>query len=182
MFKKAMGYVPWVIVLIAVLSALWAWNRPQPQPQQEAAPMPKPKIVYRIPVGYVPVAQCRVRAYDKEKAAEITHQPEQIAKDENKQITAIGEVEPYRGTTQVTAIFDTQKGNTELYQRRLPIPLLGFDNTKHVGVIIGNGWAADAGWSFARVGNAYIGVAGAFASSAGQNVGVVGVSLRYEFF
>ncbi len=175
-------YVPWAIALLMLLSALWGWFRPAPPTaQHEAAPMPAPSYTYRIPQGYISLEECRIKAYDKAKASEKTKQPDAIAKDDTKQITAIGEVAPYRGTTEVTAVFDMKSGGTELYQRRKPLPFAEFLNEKEIGALYGTGFAAWGTWTFARVGafHATAGIAGVF--KGGESLGVVGAGVAYRW-
>ncbi len=179
MFKKIAAYIPWAIAAIALISALWAWYHPKPsnqgQPQFIEVPVPKPYAVISKQTVTVEVIKVITKTEIKEKW------PDWFTGDPNQQLTAIGLIEPYRGKTECASIINLGTGESRIVAKQLPVPFFGFDNTKHIGAIIGNGFAVDAGWSFARVGNSYFGIAGAFASAAGQSVSVAGVSMRYEF-
>lgn len=164
-------------LIIAVIAAVWGWLRPLPQVSTEAAVLPTPKIVERIPKGYISMAACQVLVYDKKKAAEVTRLPEAVAKDEAKQITAVGNVPPWRGDTQVTAIFDTGDGSTALYQRRLRPPFFAFTSDKELGVRYGTGIEVYGRWTFLCVGSFYLAAYG----EAGDERGFAGADISYRW-
>ena len=180
MFKKIISGIPWAIAAIALLSALWGWYHPTIRnvpgdTQYIEVPVPKP---YKV-ISKQTVTVETIRVITK---TEITEKwPDWFTGDPNQQLTAIGVVGPYRGKTQVASVINLGNGESRIVAKRLPIPLLGLDNTMHIGLTIGHGLALDGGWSFFRLGNGYISASGVVASSQGQTVTVVGARFKYEW-
>ena len=155
---KPITYALAFIALLAVGSALYSWYNPQVIVTREY-------VDVKVPVPYKVVSTV-TRTIEKivylTKTEVVTKEvwPDWFTKDDNKQVTAIGDVPAYKGTTRVASIIDTSTGKSSLVQNRLPMSLFGFENEKRIGVRYG---FTDKGtdflfygdWTFFRVGSMY---------------------------
>ncbi len=166
------------LVLLALVSAVYGYYHPIERnipgdPQYKEVPVPVP---YKV-ISKVTVTVPGITVYAKPEIKEVW--PDWFTGDPNQQLTAIGIVQPYRGQTECASVINVMTGESNIFTKRLPMPLFGFDNTKRIGVVLGYGMLIQGEWSFARVGNIYISANGAFAESAGKSVGVAGLGGTY---
>ena len=148
-----------VITVLAIASALWSWYNPPTHIVKEYVEVKTP-VPYRV-VSKVTVTVEKIVVLEKKVVLTKEVWPDWFAKDDNKQLTAIGDVTAYRGTTRVASIIDTKTGQSELVQNRLPLPLFSFENEKRIGMRYGIGSDGTelnfyADWTFFRIGNVYI--------------------------
>jgi hypothetical protein len=157
--KKLIPYTLYLIFIIAVGSAVWSWYNPKiiSTPEYIKVNVPVP---YKV-ISKVTVTVTKVVVMEKQVVVTKEVWPDWFTKDENKQLTAIGDVPPYKGVTRIASIIDTKSGETQLVQNRLPMSLFSFENEKRIGVRYGKtdkgtdlNFYAD--WTFFRVGNIYV--------------------------
>ena len=155
---KPITYILAFVALLAIGSALYSWYNPNVVVTREYVEIEVPKP-YAV-VSTVTKTIKQIVYLDKIKVVEVEKWPDWFTKDDNKQITAVGDVPAYKGTTRVASIIDTSTGKSSLVQNRLPMSLFGFENEKRVGVRYG---FTDKGtdflfygdWTFFRVGSLY---------------------------
>ena len=158
-----------IVAVLAVTSAVVTWYREQNPPAGSKAQyvsVPEIKTVTKIKRVTVPVE--KVVTIEKAAAVEKLQLPDEVAKDENKQVITTGEVAPYEGKTNVVAVLDTKTGESKLIAKQQPLPLFAFENKREVGFRYGFGSASKTNmevdiygrWDFLRVGNVHIGVYG----------------------
>jgi hypothetical protein len=148
-----------LIATLAVGSALWSWYNPKVEVIKEY-------VNVKVPVPYKVISKVTVtveKVVVLEKKVVVTKEvwPDWFTKDETKQLTAIGDVPAYKGTTRVASIIDVKTGESQLVQNRLPLPMFSFENEKRIGFRYGS---TDKGievnfygdWTFFRIGNMYI--------------------------
>jgi hypothetical protein len=165
--KRAVKYLPWLIALIALASALYAWYHPKPSQQGQTefveVPVPKPYKVISKQTVTVEVIKVITKTEIKEKW------PDWFKSDENQQLTAIGIVEPYKGKTECASVISLQTGESRIVTKQLPMPLFGFMNEKELGFRYGTEVDVFGRWTFLRVGSIYLaGYAQAGSSSMAQ--------------
>jgi len=159
---KKLSYITYALVIIsglAVMSALWSWYNPPTQIIKEYVEVKVP-VPYRI-VSTVTKTIKQIVYLEKTQVVTVEKWPDWFTQDANKQITAIGDVPTYKGTTRVASVIDLSTGKSNLVQNRLPMSLFGFENDKRIGIRYGS---TDKGtelnfygdWTFFRVGSFYI--------------------------
>ena len=130
-------------------------------PIKKAAPLPKEEI----PVEKVVVLK-------KDAAVKKITLPAAVADDPAKQITGTASLRPSKGGSDVVAVIDTVSGETTILSREKPLPLLGFENQKRIGM--GYGYTTQGlpetklygEYTFIRIGNVYGSVYGEVNSGA----------------
>jgi hypothetical protein len=148
-------YIPWILVILAVIYLWWDYRHPKVQYEKEFVEVETPKYLERT--KYVQLECVNAVAYDKSDASKRLDVPDSIKTDEAKQITAAGEIGPYRGTTTVTAVFDTGTGRTSLLSRREPLPFFALMNDKEIGMRYGaSRYDVFGRWTFIRVGAVHL--------------------------
>lgn len=121
-----------------------------------------------------------VKTIDKPEAIKALSLPAAVSDDKNKLILQAGEVTPYEGKTQVTAVMDSQTGETQIYQAQMPVPFVGFPNTKEIGIRYGTNGAFEGygRWTLIRLGKIH----GAVVLSADtRGEAKAQADLRYEW-
>jgi hypothetical protein len=83
-----------------------------------------------------PVA-AHIITVEKEVVVEKLKLPDWIKTDENKQVVATAEIVAYKGKTDAVAILDTKTGASEIVAKQVPLPLVGFENDKELGLRAG---------------------------------------------
>ncbi|RPH75895.1 hypothetical protein EHM76_00590 [bacterium] len=168
MLSKIVAWTLSVIALIAIVAATVAWYRAinqKPVSTIEYIKVPQIKVVTQIKTVDVP-GPTKIVTVEKEVVVEKLKLPDWIKADENKQVIATAEIQPYKGKTNTVAILDTKSGASEIVAKQVPLPLFDFENEKELGLRAGVGIknSAEVGiygrWSFLRVGNAHIGAYG----------------------
>lgn len=149
-----------VLAVLMAGAALYSWFRPVPVIREKVfTPVPQIKEVVKIKRVAVPVE--KVIVVEKEKAVKALQLPDEVAKDEKKQVIATAEVEPYEGKTDVVAVLDTGSGEATVLARRKPLPFFDVINKKEIGIRYGissaQGQEAQvfARWTLVRVGAVY---------------------------
>jgi len=174
-----------ILAALALAAAVVAWYRDQHPAvisRTEYVKVPEIKTVTKIKTVKVPVKE--VVTIEKEVVVEKLKLPDEVAKDENKQVITTGEVTPYEGKTNVVAVLDTKTGESKLIAKQQPVPFIDFENKKEIGVRYGatikNGMEADiyGRWDFLRIGNVHLGVYGE-ANTSGDAKAMVGISYRW---
>jgi hypothetical protein len=170
------------VALLASASAIWGWYHPKVTVQTAYMRVPTPYYAARVKTEYVEVE--KVVVIEKEALAEKIDLPPEIADDPNRQITAVGTIEPWKGDTEVIATFNTADGKTSLVSKRLPPAFLAFENTKEFGARYG--FSTEGGteievsirWTFLRVGSIYLAGYGEINKTPAA---YGGLELRYQF-
>ncbi|MBZ0158380.1 MAG: hypothetical protein K8I29_19455 [Alphaproteobacteria bacterium] len=149
-----------ILVVLVTVVALYSWFRPVPVVTEKVfTPVPQVKEVVKIKRVAIPVE--KVIVVEKEKAVEALKLPDEIAKDEKKQVIATGEVDPYEGKTEVVTVLDTGSGEASVLARRKPLPLFDVIGKKEIGIGYevssagGQGAAVFGRWTLVRVGAIY---------------------------
>lgn len=152
MLRQLKPYIPWVLVILAVLYLWWDFRNPKVEYQKEMVPVPVHKLIEHT--KYVQLGCVNTVAYDKADASKRLDVPDSVREDETKQVTAAGEIGPYRGITTVTVVLDTGTGRTSLLSRREPLPFFALMNDREFGMRMSSGGQYDifGRWTFARVG------------------------------
>jgi hypothetical protein len=168
MLSKIIPWILSVIALIAIASATVAWYKAQnqkPVSTVEYIKVPQIKTVTKIKEVKVP-GPTQIITVEKEVVVEKLKLPDWIKTDENKQVVATAEIAAYKGKTDAVAILDTKTGASEIVAKQVPLPLVGFENDKELGLRAGVSLkgSTEVGvygrWSFLRVGNIHLGVYG----------------------
>lgn len=148
-------------------SAIATWLRSGKStsaPQQQFAQAPQIKEVQSIKTVTVP-GPTKIVTIDKPVLVRDLKLPDEIAKDEAKQITATAAVGPYAGKTDAISVIDTKTGASEIELKQEPLPFFAFENQKEVGAragmtVKGLAGAAYARWTFLRTGQVHYAVYG----------------------
>ena len=173
-----------VLLLIATASSLYHWYKtPAIITQTEYVNVPQIKEVVKIKRVTVP-GPARVVTVEKTVIVEKLGLPEWISTNDNEQAIATASIDPYKGKTNAVALLNVKTGVGQIVAKREPLPLFGFVNEREIGLRAGINTKAEpettvyGKWSFARVGNAHIGIYGD-ASSTGQARVQVEVGFRF---
>jgi hypothetical protein len=157
-----------LLALVAVIAAVVGWYKAQHQPvvsTVEYVEVPKIKTVTKIKTVKVP-GPTQIVTVEKTVVVEKLKLPEWIKTDENKQVIATAEIQPYEGKTDAVAVLDTKTGESQIVAKQVPLPLLGFENIKEIGLRAGVNLkgGTETGiygrWSFLRVGSFHVGAYG----------------------
>lgn len=140
------AWLPWTILLI-VLSAGWTfWPRAQPvvgesvqlPPAKEVRTIEKiierPKIVYVYP--------------DKTKAA--LNLPPTVVQDKAKKVIATGKLDAEDRPYTLSAVLDTETGDSQVFSRPDPLPWIGPGRRGAVGIAYGLKDGTPTGRLYAR--------------------------------
>ena len=174
-----------VVTLVAVIAAGVAWYREQHPTLVSKAQfvnVDKIKAVAKIKTAMVPVKE--VSTIDKTAVVEKLKLSDDVAKDENKQITTTGEIHSYEGNTNVVTVLDTKTGESNIIAKQQPLSFFDFENKKEIGVRYGTtiktGIEADVygRWDFLRVGNVHLGLY-AEANSLGEGKAMISAGYRW---
>jgi len=183
MMKRAAIIIMFILLVLAVTSAIVSWYRSVPVTSKtEYVNVPQIRTVTKIKRIAVPVE--KVITIEKQVIVEKLKLPEEISRDVNKQVIATGEVAPYEGRTNVVAVLDTKSGESQIIAKQEPLPFIDFENKKEIGVRYGatikNGQEVDVygRWDFLRVGNVHVGVYGE-ANTTGDGKAMVSVGYRW---
>lgn len=175
-----------VVTLIALVSAVVAWYRLQhqvPVNRTEFIKVPEVKTVTKIKRVEVP-GPTKIVTVEKEVVVEKLKLPDWVKTDENKQVIATAEIQPYEGKTDAVAILDTKTGESVIVAKQIPLPLFGFENSKEIGLRAGVNIKGEAEtgiygrWSFLRVGNLHVGAYGE-ANSRGDAKAQLEIGYRF---
>ncbi len=182
---KRMTIMVTILAALALTAAVVAWYRDQHPAvisRTEYVKVPEIKTVTKI--KRVMVAVKEVVTIEKPVIVEKLKLPEEIAKDENKQVIATGEVTPYEGKTNVVTVLDTKSGESRVIARQQPLPFIDFENRRELGLRYGpsvkNGMEADiyGRWDFLRIAGAHLGLY-AEANSNGDAKAMISVGYRW---
>jgi hypothetical protein len=183
--RKYLVYALALITLIATTSAVVAWYKLQNTPvvsRTEYVKVPEIQTVTKIKEVKVP-GPTQIVTIEKEVVVEKLKLPDWI-KDENKQVIATAEIQPYAGKTNAVAIIDTKTGQSEIIAKQVPLPLFGLENDKEIGIRAGINSMGQpetgvyARWSFFRVGHLHLGAYGE-ANSRGDAKAQVEIGYRF---
>lgn len=186
MFSKIITWILSVIALIAIVAATVAWYRAQnqkPVSTVEYIKVPQIKTVTKIKEVKVP-GPTQIVTVEKQVVVEKLKLPDWIKTDENKQVIATAEIQPYKGKTNAVAVLDTNTGASEIVAKQVPLPLFDFENEKEIGLRAGINLkgATETGiygrWSFLRVGNMHLGAYGE-ANTSGDAKAQVEIGYRF---
>jgi hypothetical protein len=181
MVEKYLKYIIVVVVLLAAASAVWAWFNPRTVIQEKFIEVEVPKEIVRI--ERVEILVEKIVVIEKEAVMKTVFVPEYVRKDEDKQITAVGQVPPHDGKTSVVAVFDTSTGETKLNFRQERPPFFAFTNYRELGIRYGFGTMGREAdlygrWSFVRVGTLHLGIYAELNSNK-QAMAMLEVSYRF---
>lgn len=175
-----------VFAVIALLSMLSAWYKPATTVTQATFEKPpEMKPAKKIKTAAIPVRQ--IIALDKKEASEKLKLPEEIAKDDTKQITATAEIPPYEGKTDIIAIFNTATQATQINAKQQRLSFFALENKKAIGGRLGYVFGDRIGtegevygrWDFLRVEHAHVGFYGDFNPQAAT--GRLMINLEYRW-
>ena len=162
---KRMTIMVTILAALALTAAIVSWYRDQHPAvisRTEYVKVPEIKTVTKIKRVMVPVKE--VVTIEKTVIVEKLKLPEEVAKDENKQVISTGEVTSYEGKTNVVAVLDTKTGESKIIAKQQPLSFIDFENKKEIGLRYGpsvkNGMEADVygRWDFLRIGGAHLGL------------------------
>ena len=125
-----------IYIVIIIILGWWAATL-QAEPEQVFIDVPVPGPVRDMPQETL---ECKPVVIIKKEAVTKEYElPEAIKVNNAIQVTAMGEIAPYRGTTLVTAIYNSTSGGTRLISRQEPLPWFEFINDKALGMRYGLG-------------------------------------------
>ena len=147
-------------IYIAVIILLFSWGASRsaaPEGGFVEVPEPDPvKDMARETLECKPVVIIKKQDVEKEYTL-----PADVSSSEAMEVTAIGEIAPYEGTTLVTAIYNSTSGTTRLLSRREPVPFFGLPNDFSLGMRYGlsaSAFEIYADWQPVRLGKWYAGL------------------------
>ena len=178
MLPKAETIAPWALLIIAICYIWYDFSHPRVVYQREMTETMVPEYIRDIRTITVPCPESGIVVIKKKPAAERLDVPEYVKMDEAIQITASGEISPYKGITTVTAIFNTGSGETSLLSRREPRKFFALMNDKELGIRYGLSGASGMGFdlygelTFMRLGSVELSLYGE-ASSTGETKAMI---------
>lgn len=148
-----------VIAILCAASAVHGYLNPRLETQTVYVEVEVPKDVVRVEIREILVDRVVVK-WKTEIIKVLPELPASIKDDDAKQITAVGDIEPYAGHTRVVAVFDTDTGVTSLTSRRKSLPFFAFMNEKALGArwgFTGDGMGFDlyGRWTLVRVASVF---------------------------
>ena len=139
------------IIYIAIIIILGWWASSKAEPEQVFIDVPVPGPVRNMPQETL---ECQpVVIIKKESVTKEYKLPEAITENKAIQVTAMGEIAPYAGTTLVTAIYNSTSGASRLISRQEPLPFFAFINEKALGMRYGTGFDVYGRWDILRIKN-----------------------------
>lgn len=135
------------------------------------APMPpaKPTVAAISPkvssAKVEEVAVPKLKVYKKADVVKKVDLPDTVKNDPNKQVTAVVDVKPSKGGSEVVAVVDVVTGETTTTEKPKPVPMFAFVNEKKIGLGYGIGTGGNTAKVFLaydaiRAGKLHIGVQG----------------------
>jgi len=148
-----------ILGLLMSISSVKSWYNDQNKPLVNTwIQQPEPKVITKIKRVEVKAPPIIV-TLEKKVVVEKLKLPDWIKDDINKQVIADADIQPYEGVTNAAAIIDTQSGVGSILQKRIPIPLFGFESKVRIGglygfstrdnSLTGQAWVS---WNFFRMG------------------------------
>lgn len=154
-----------LFVALMLISALTGWYQHTPK-----LPTTEPQILATSPaVQKVPKVTQQigtVKVLDKQKLTTKVPLPEEVKKDDTKQVSAVSVVPSSDNKTEVTAVIDLNTKETTLYAREIPPAFMAFESKGRIGAGYGikqngvNVTKVYADWSFLRIGDVRLVVQG----------------------
>ena len=175
-----------IFLIIACIVAVVGWYRHAPvfsKPEfTNASEMKATKKIKRIKI---PVKE--IETIEKSAVVKKLQLPDDVAKDETKQVTATAEIASYDGKTDIAAVLDTNTGASHIIAQQQPLPSWALESKPAVGSR--GGYAAgknDTGvqgaayvrWDFLRIGNVHIGAYGEVVST-GDGKAMINIEYRF---
>ncbi len=181
MIKRLPIYLLAAVALLAAASAVWGWYHPKTVVREVFVEVEVPKVVMKIERVEIEVE--KIVVIEKMALGKTVYLPAAVRDDEDKQVTAVGEVPPHDGKTSVVAVFDTSSGETKLNFRQEPPPFFAFMNDKELGIRYGMGIGGRqvdlyARWTFVRVGAFHLAAYGELNS---DEEGLAMIEASYRF-
>jgi len=180
-----------VLLLLAVSSSVYFWFAGQRAPaisKKEYVPAPQIKTVEKIKRVEVPGPE-RIVTIEKQVIVEKLKLPDWVKSDENKQVTATAEIQPYEGKTNAVSVLDTKTGISEIIAKQVPLPFVALINDKELYAKIGYSTSRETKVSvggrylFGRLGKIKVGFYGEGQAAADGNrsagEAVAGVVITY---
>ncbi len=158
---KVIGGLIIFILLLALLSMIYAWYTERNKPQlvkTEYVTVEKVKEVEKWKKVYVPGPNMLV-TIPRETITTEMNMPPWFIGDSNEHAISSGVIPPYKGKTNVIGTLNTKTGKGNIIAKQVPLPLLGFVNEKKlygkVGMSTNSEIQATVGgqWNFVRTGN-----------------------------
>lgn len=149
-----------ILLVLLVCSLFYGWYLPDEKlPTKTPIALPAVSSVNSVPKVEVPVPKLKV--YKKPDIGKKVALPLAVITDDNKQVTAVVDVPPSRGGTEVISVTDIETGDTVIHAREKELPLLAFETMKRIGVGYGVGTSgmeakAFGEFTFARIGAFYL--------------------------
>lgn len=150
------------VLSLLIVSLVMSWyDVPQPTNRKPTL-VPSAPSVEDVPVDTVPAK--KVKVLRKKELGKKVPLPPEVSENENKQVTAVVDLPPSRGGTQVMAVTDVEEGSTQIYAKEKPLPLIGFPNSKRIGAAYGTTTHGApeikvyGEYTFFRMGEVYLGV------------------------
>jgi hypothetical protein len=137
--------VLYIVTVAALLGVVWMKCNPDTKvvAKKEFVEVKRPKVVANVPTKKVSISN--ITTYDKAALSNSLGLPK-AAEDPNKHVTAVGEIEcPDGDTITVTAVTDSTTGETRLYEREEPPPLISMPD-KRWFFRVGGGPSTGGGW------------------------------------
>ncbi len=128
------------VILAAVIAALVAWTflpRPVPEVGKSVAlpPAKEVRTVEKI------IERPRIVYVYPQKTKQALDLPQDVVADPAKKVITTGKLDAEERPYSLTAVLDTETGDSQVYAKPLPLPLIG--PGKHGGVVIGYGLTND---------------------------------------
>lgn len=175
-----------VVLIFAVSAMIYEWYHPKTalltkQPIQLAPT----KAVESVPKVEVPVKF--VKVYNKAAVVKKVTLPQEVKDDSQKEVTAVVDLPPSKGGTEVVSVLDKTSGETRIFAMEKSLSLFAFENDKRIGVGYGIGTNGQEGkvfaeWKFLRVGSVHVSTTGEISASQNKNPAAKAFVLAtYEF-
>jgi hypothetical protein len=152
---KARGLLAILMILLAGFSAVWSFKHPQVKVESQTVYYPVPgntQVIIKekiVPVDHIVII---------EKPG-VPNLPDDVAKDTNQQVTAVGTVPSWEGNTSIAALINLGSGKTTLYQKREPLSFFAFENKAWlIGGVGLKETSAAVEWEYARISKARLSI------------------------
>ncbi|BCS54061.1 hypothetical protein [Geobacter sp. SVR] len=150
-----------LFLVLAIISMLFTWYSPEVPASRTYAQAPAIKGTANLPKTAVPVVGGTVKVLPKKLVNKVTPLPDEVINDDEKEVTATGEIPPSENGSKVVSVIDTKTGDTVLITKVNPPPLFAFENKRRIGVGYGIGTAGPTAklfgeYTFLRVGNFHL--------------------------
>jgi hypothetical protein len=190
--KSTIAIIALVIISIIGLSVYLLWNRlysPASISKTQFTAASKNPVASKIPTERKPVKD--VVVYDKKVVSKKFKLPDDIALDDNKQITDMVQAPATdtAGKTDFLAVLNTETGETDIVAKEQPLPWFAFKNQAAIGGAYGfssrsdTNYEADAyaRWEFLQIKSVHVELYGEVSFRGSESDERVLIRVEYRF-